>query len=280
MSPTDSTELTRPGYVARGWRAGAPTLRYWMQTEVHVYAFSIAANILLSFYPMLLVMTSICGRLLQWKAAVDAIYVALNNYIPPEITSQLERTLNPTIYAHNGRPYRTFHYVSVLLLLFTANGIFEPMEVALNRVWGCQTNRSFFRNQLLSYGLIFVCGVLMLLSTTLTALNANFWGAGLIFKAAAIPVSILILFLIYWILPNCKVRAAEALPVAIVVGILLELLKYVNLLTWPWLSRRLNREYGWLFEYGAAMVLWGFVAAMVILGGAEWAARRRTRPLL
>ena len=24
----------------------------------------------------------------------------------------------------------------MLLLLFTANGIFEPLEVALNRVWG------------------------------------------------------------------------------------------------------------------------------------------------
>ncbi len=27
----------------------APTFRYWMRTEVHVYAFSVAANVLLSF---------------------------------------------------------------------------------------------------------------------------------------------------------------------------------------------------------------------------------------
>ena len=32
------------------------TFRYWMQTEVHVYAFSVAANVLLSFFPFLIVM--------------------------------------------------------------------------------------------------------------------------------------------------------------------------------------------------------------------------------
>src|SRR5207245_879253 len=148
----------------------APTVRYWMETEVHVYAFSIAANVLLSFYPMLLVMTSVCSRLLHWKSAVEAIYFAINDYFPATVTDYLQKGLQPTIYYH-----ARFHYVSVLLLLFTANGIFEPLEVALNRVWGFTSNRSFLKNQLVSYGLIFACGALMLISTTLTALNTSYW---------------------------------------------------------------------------------------------------------
>jgi uncharacterized BrkB/YihY/UPF0761 family membrane protein len=236
---------------------------------------------------MLLVMTSVCSRLLHWKSAVDAIYFALSDYFPAPITGYLEKGLQPTIYYH-----ARFHYVSVLLLLFTANGIFEPMEVALNHAWGFTANRSFLKNQLVSYALIFACGALMLVSTTLTALNSTFWsGAGGwtgsvlmtgAFKLAAVPISILILFLIYWKLPNGKIRPRDVLPAAIIVGLLLEGLKYVNLLTWPWLSRKLQKEYGWMFEYGVALVLWSFVGAMLVLAGAEWAARRSAgrRPVL
>ena len=83
----------------------------------------------------------------------------------------------------------------------------------------------------------------------------------------------LLLFLIYWLLPNCKISPARIIPAAIGVGLLLELLKYVNLLTWPYLRQKLVMEYG-PFVYTVTIILWGFVASMVILAGAEFAARR------
>ena len=46
-------------------------------------------------------------------------------------------------------------------------------EVALNRIWGISKNRSFLRNQAISYGLIFLCGVFALISAVLTALNCS-----------------------------------------------------------------------------------------------------------
>jgi uncharacterized BrkB/YihY/UPF0761 family membrane protein len=172
-------------------------------------------------------------------------------------------------------------------LFFTASGIFEPLEVALNRVWNCQKNRNYFKNQLISLGLIFACGALMLISTTLTVVDnqflasltirhtppvANLMGL-LLFKAAAIPMSMLVLFLIYWLLPNCRIKPARIVPAAIVVGLLLEFLKYINLWTWPWLRANLQSEYG-PFYYTVTIILWGFVAALVVLAGAEWTARR------
>ena len=60
---------------------------------------------------------------------------------------------------------------SVFLLFFTANGIFIPLEVALNRAWGVTKNRTFLKNQIVSLGLIFACGALVLISTVLTAVN-------------------------------------------------------------------------------------------------------------
>ena len=56
-------------------------------------------------------------------------------------------------------------------------------------------------------------------------------------------MSILALFLIYWLLPNRKVEPKRVLPVAILVGLALEGLKYVNLFVWPFLQRKLDKEY-------------------------------------
>ena len=118
--------------------------------------------------------------------------------------------------------------IPLLLLLFTANGIFEPLEVALNRAWGVSQNRSYFKNQLVALGMIFACGSLALLSLMFTALNRKWvddWAGGhagavgwlnlLIFKLAALPLSILALFLVYWLLPNRKIEPRNAGAAAI-----------------------------------------------------------------
>src|SRR5262249_15612628 len=107
-------------------------------------------------------------HVLRWRAAVDAIYFALNDYFPDPLSDFLRRNLRVTVASRG-----PFQAVSILLLLFTANGIFQPLEVALNRIWRCPENRSYLRNQLVSLGLVFACGGLVLISTTLTALDSQ-----------------------------------------------------------------------------------------------------------
>ncbi|HXG33820.1 MAG TPA: YihY/virulence factor BrkB family protein [Bryobacteraceae bacterium] len=258
-----------------------PTLRYWMETEVHVYAFAVAACVLLSFFPFLIVILAFCRHVLNWRAAADALNLALSDYFPGALGEFIQRNLWVTVADRGELPV-----VSLLLLLFVANGIFEPLEVAFNRAWGVPKHRSFLRNQLVSFALILVCGTLALASTTFAALNQEIWrkllgpsswlltAVGLAaFKLAAIPVSILILLLVYWLLPNRRIRARDVVPAAVVVGLALEILKYVNLLTWPLLRVKLSREYG-PFVYSASILLWSFFAAMIVLAGAEWSARK------
>src|SRR5579871_3030491 len=135
-----------------------------METEVHVYALAVAASVLLSFYPFLIVMLAFCRDVLRWPAAVDAIYLALNDYLPGDLGAFLKRNL----------PLRgPFQPTAMLLLLVTANGVFEPLEVALNRAWGVTQNRSYLKNQLVSLGMIFLCGGLALLSLVLTGMNSQ-----------------------------------------------------------------------------------------------------------
>jgi len=257
-----------------------PTVRYLMETEVHVYAFSIAANVLLSFFPFLIVILTLCKSVFHWPSAADAILIGLRDYFPDSLGDFVRRNLTATLYRRG-----SIEAVSLLLLLFTANGIFEPLEVALNRAWGVTKNRNYFHNQLVSLGLILVCGALALASTMLTALNRDFWARWLpggqnlsltlnllFFKLAALPMVILVIFLVYWLLPNRKIPPLQVVPVAIFVGLTLEVLKYINLLTWPYLRRKLEAEVG-PFHFSAGIIIWSTIAAMVVLAGAEWSAR-------
>jgi len=66
-------------------------------------------------------------------------------------------------------------WFSVLMLLLLANGVFLPLEVALNRAWGVVKGRNLVMNQVLSTGLIFVCGALALLSAVITAAAPALW---------------------------------------------------------------------------------------------------------
>src|SRR5260370_498702 len=126
-----------------------------MATEAHVYALAISASVLLSFFPFCNVMLSLTRNVLHWPAAEDAIYLALNDYFPGELAGFLKRNL-----MLQGR----LQITSMVLLLFTANGIFEPLEVALNRAWGVTRNRSYIINQLIALGTIFLSGALPMLS--------------------------------------------------------------------------------------------------------------------
>jgi membrane protein len=263
------------------WARFRPTAHYLMETEAHVYALAVAASTLLAFFPFLLVMVAITRDIFQWNAAADAINLALRDFFAGE---------NGEFLVNNLRAYwvtapRNIGLTSIFLLLFTANGIFEPMEVALNRAWGVTTNRSYLKNQLVSLGLIFACGALALLSLMLTALNRAWipkWHSGFVawlnlavFKIAALPVSIFALFLVYWLLPNRKINPYRVLPVALWVGLILEGLKYLNLMFAGALQKKFEQEY-FIFQHSVAILVWSFLAALVVLAGAHWTARHDT----
>lgn len=251
----------------RRWR---PTVHYLSQTEVHVYALAIAASVLLSFFPFLIVMVTLLRDVLHFKAAESALFFALRDYFPGELAALIQKNLTKVTHER-------FQVTSLVLLLFTANGIFEPLEVALNRAWGVTKNRSYIGNQILSLFMILLCGGLALGSIVLTALNPEFVKGDLLkmfaFKIAAIPITILSLFLTYWILPNRRVPVARVIPVAAVVGLGMEVLKYVFLWAWPWLNAKFRNEYGDVFKYSISVIVFSMLTSFLVLAGAEWSAR-------
>src|SRR5262249_3788775 len=160
------------------------------------------------------------------------------------------------MFVRRNAPHSSVQIGSMFLLLLTANGVFEPLEVALNRAWGVAKNRPYWKNQLVALGMIFACGSLALLSLMFSALNTqwiNQWASHsnavlwlnlLFFKIAALPLPIFALFLVYWLLPNRKINWRDAAAAAILTGIVLEALKYLSLLVWGFMQAKIRGEYG------------------------------------
>ena len=53
----------------------------------------------------------------------------------------------------------------------------------------------------------------------------------------------------------------------------------MNLAIAPYLQAKLEREYS-IFRHSVAILLWSFIAAMIVLAGAEWTARHGDRDSL
>jgi membrane protein len=253
------------------------TVKYLMRTDVHTFAFSVAANAILSFFPFVVLMMTLIRRVFHSRVMADLVIDLLRDYLPAGQDFVI-RNLNAMVEAKH-----RVQIFSLVILLVTSSGIFLPLEVALNRVWHFEKNRSYLGNQLISFGLAFACGALALLSIALSAgpvalleLLLHGHGTGfvqfvgfLVMKIFAIAASIAIFFLIYWLLPNGKVPARAVLPAAIIMGLLLEALKYAYILALP----RLNFQevYG-PFALSVSLMFWAFLSGLLLLAGANLSA--------
>jgi len=282
MTPVSAMQSGRQSAPARTSVLIFSTVKYLLRTEVHTFAFSVAANALLSFFPFVLLMMMLIRRVFHSPVMYEIVVQLLRDYLPAGQEFVI-RNLNALVEArHRAQLF------SLLILLVTSTGIFMPLEVALNRVWHFPDNRSYLGNQAIALALAFACGVLALLSVAMTAgnvtlLSAMLLGHGifvvrlvgfLIMKIFAVAASIAIFFLVYWLLPNGKVPARAVLPAAVIMGLLSETLKYSYILALP----RLNFQevYG-PFALSVSLMFWAFLSVLLVLTGAHLSAEMHHR---
>ncbi|HLV85339.1 MAG TPA: YihY/virulence factor BrkB family protein [Candidatus Sulfotelmatobacter sp.] len=248
-----------------------------MRTEVHTFAFSVAANAILSFFPFVMLMMTLIRRVFHSRVMYEVVVQLLRDYLPAGQDFVI-RNLTAMVETRH-----QVQIVSLVILLVTSSGVFLPLEVALNRIWHFENNRSYIGNQAISLGLAFACGALAMLSIALTAGPVAFmefllrgYGTGLVrlvgflmMKVFAIAASIGIFFLIYWLLPNGKVPARAVLPAAVIMGLLCEALKYAYILALPWLN--FQEVYG-PFALSVSLMFWAFLTGLLLLAGANISA--------
>jgi membrane protein len=261
------------GRFKRFSRHAIPGARYLTSAEVQTFAFAVAAYGFLAFFPFIVTLLTLARDVFHSQAMYKVLLQILKEYLPANqdfVIHHLNVIANAQKKAQLG---------SLLMLFISAKGVFTPLEIALNRIWGFERNRRFLKAQMTAISLAFACGFLALLSVAMTAANQYLFQsiiasgnrAGLrtvtwlVMKIFAVGASVAIFFLIYWILPNGPIEPRKVLPAAAIVGVVWEVVKHI------YFSVMLpHLKYGEIygpFSLSVTLMSWAFVTGLVLLFG-------------
>jgi membrane protein/epoxyqueuosine reductase len=228
---------------------------------------AIAFNVLLCLFPLLLVLVAAAQRLAPGGGAALVLRLLLAELIPfggETIAASLRQMT---------RLARGFEVLSLALVVWGSSGVFMPIELALDRVWGGGGPRRVWRSRLLAFALTVTGGALALLSVVLTLLVRGFgreWPfvTGSATKAAALLLSWTVFLLIYRLVPQARIDLRVASRAAVWAAVLWEASKYA--FVWNLGRMQLATFYGPL-AFAVSLVLWAYVTSVVLVFGAAMA---------
>jgi membrane protein len=244
------------------------------------FASSIAYYALLSLFPFLLLALSIFSHLTASDDQRRALLGFVFRYFPRQfefVSTQLEAL---------ARTRCALGVVGSLVMVWAALGVFGAVTSALNHAWRVERQPSYFKHKLVSFVMLFAAGVLLFLALALVSflgvLQTSRFGALLaasptlqIIRMYAAQHSttlllIMVVGLVYYFVPNTRVRFRDVWPGAVLAGVLWRL----ALLGFQWYVRDLSR-FTMIHGSIAAVVVflvWVYVSAVILLYGAEFTA--------
>src|SRR6201986_750064 len=129
------------------WEQSKALGHYLTKTEVHTYAFSVAAQAILSLFPFIVLLLTLSQRVFHSARMTNVVGEMMSTFLPNN-QDFVMRNMRLLAFSH-----AKVRIVSIVMLLITATGVFLPLEVALNSVWGVKKNRSYLQNQFVAIGL-------------------------------------------------------------------------------------------------------------------------------
>jgi membrane protein/epoxyqueuosine reductase len=272
------------------WRKdGTALVNYLLDSEVHTFAFSVAANAILSFIPFTVLLYTLSLSVFHSQMMVKVVDDMVN-YFLPSVASTVWITRN----LHLAAAGQGVYFFSLLMILIACTGIFLPLEVALNQAWGVTKSRNYLHNQVIAFGLAIIMVLLGMSSILLNALargmlqllfnhqtnikfidfllNFTLKGTELVVLSATTGVaSILFFFSIYWLLPNCKVPWRSVLRTSIYTGVIWLVARYIFVLVLPHMD--LQALYGPFF-ISVGLLLWAYISGLILFAGAQFSVAR------
>lgn len=258
---------------------GAALVRYLLDSEVHTFAFSVAANAILSFIPFIVLLYTIALSVFHSGAMAGVIGDMIHYFFP---SNQDWIAKNLVLEA----PRHGVQVFSLVMILISCTGIFLPLEVALNQAWGVAKSRNYIMNQLVAFGLAILMVALGMFAILLSAAQRqivaflffhhtdNFLFNGLSYFWLAICTGvacILFFFSIYWLLPNCRVPWRPVLRASIITGLIWLFAKYLFVAILPYLD--LKSMYG-PFYVSVGLLIWAYVSGLILFAGAQFSVAR------
>lgn len=238
---------------------------------------AIAYYALSSLFPFLLGIIAVLGVVFEAEQVRAAVLGQATAYLPGSETLVLSALDEAT------RARGAVGLVSVALLLWSATGVVGAVSWAINRALEAETPRPFLRQKLVEIGAVLGAGFFLWGSTlmlgairllgSLIALPGVSSGTYLLGAALSVALSFGIFALAYRFLAAVPLRWADIWPGAAFAALGVEVGKHLFLL---YLERfaSFNLVYG---SVGAALafLLWSYLAAVVVIFGAELVALHR-----
>ena len=270
------------------WRRdGTALVKYLLDSEVHTYAFSVAANAIISFIPFIVLLYSLSHSVFH-STMMERVIDDMVHYFLPADQKFVAANLALTASRHGVQVF------SLVMILVACTGIFLPLEVALNQAWGVAKSRNYLHNQVIAFGLAILMLVLGMGSILVNAaardvltlvfvhntnikfidivLHFTYQGTSFLLLAATTGVaSILFFFSIYWLLPNRKVPWQPVLRVSIYTGIIWLAAKYIYMAVLPYMD--LEGLYG-RFYVSVGLLFWAYVSGLILFAGAQFSVAR------
>lgn len=254
------------------------------------YAASIGYYALLSMFPFALLGFGLIGRVTADEADRAAVLQFVLRYFPQQfefITKQLDA------FRDGGA---TLSIAGTVALIWGALGFFGAISTAVNYAWGVEKTRSYWKHKLFSFLMLLVAGALLVAATLLVSASqivGATWFASVLSQFPALLVLrsfairnattmmfILVVGLVYYFVPNAKVRFRDVWIGAFLTGLLWK----GALFGLGWYMRDMNRFTQVNGSIAAVVVflVWVYVQAVILLYGVEFTAAyarlRRGRP--
>ena len=270
------------------WRKdGTALIHYLLDSEVHTFAFSVAANAILSFIPFIVLLYTLARSVFRSTMMVGVVNDMVNYFLPSN-QDFVARNL-AFVASREG-----VQFFSLIMILVACTCIFLPFEVALNQAWCVTKSRNYLHNQVIAFGLAILMVVLGMASIMVNAgardvltvifvhqtninfidfvLHITYKGICFLLLAATTGVaSIAFFFSIYWLLPNRKVPWRHVLSTSIYTGVIWLVSKYIFVLLLP--HMHLEDLYG-AFSVSVSLLFWAYISGLILFAGAQFSVAR------
>jgi len=267
-------------YVQGGWlffKKMWPALYDLSTNQTYVYASAIAFNALMSFFSFIVLLGSILVNVFHWQRGYETIYRLMFAFVPVE-SRQIFDSLDQVTRGKGGE----VSIISFALLIIGSAGVFQALEIALNHAWGFKEERGFLKQYSLYPLLVFASGAILMICVGIASvwdgLLQTVFGNSIIRKVAfnsvsavlVLPFLSLILFLIYYWVPNGKVRGNQVAFASIAMAILWVIGSLLYQLVLPLF--KFQESYGQLFGI-MAIVTWILLSSFLLILGANLSAK-------
>lgn len=259
-------------------------------SEDLTFASSIAYYTLLSLFPFFLLAFSVLGSVTSDPNDRATILEFVLRYFPRQfefVTTQLDSMQRNTV---------RLGVAGTLLMIWASMGVFGAITSAVNHAWGVEKQPSYLKHKLISFIMLVAASMLLLggllLVSAINVFDARWFSVVAVrvpqlsvlhhfaVRWASTVVFIMVVGLIFYFVPNAKVRFRDVWVGAVVTGLLWR----GALAGFSWYVKDLTR-FSELHGSIAAVVVflvWIYISAVLLLYGVEITAAnarlRRHRP--